>query len=613
MIQLTIFFRSGLDLNQRASTSRRNSASVASSDGKNFFYPSQYNLHCLIFAGTRYSERKPLSEISGNVPRSPASQSSRVAPASARTRPIPSSTVPLSSDAQPTSSVPQPKTSLTRKKSEPTKLSNVQSASPNPFYLYEQFHHMQSQRLSGKVHYKYPDITTFQVPSVLNHRQKAPTPQDMIRSLQRCNPKDAKFEDLQRLGEEMAVYSKWGKGSISLGGYNGRNYQLRFYGVSAQSLNITSSTVAPTLASCFRFYLRPSGQTVGLGGKIPLVLPLGFLLFNGKQLPWIIVMNESKELLALHSETVHASDIVDKNSDIYTVCDGSGNNVSREPFSCRNSAKPRNWTADDSKFIYNLGSVARLNDAARPNARIPLTKTELTIPWSVRPCWTFRIVISARYFISGLQQFDFDNPTAEALNSLLDARVDFEVSRTGSGGNIFPLGRTQMHQYSVYSTMLKPKTLNEKPGKYQTKELRNLGFFRGNSTEPAFTVVAYPLGFLLVEQLPVPWIVLIDRTHCLWAVRVTHIDPEDDIRLFYHLDPDDDEGIYDDELEDFVMSPVIDSHGHDLAKDTFGINRPGVIFGLGNVSMVLAAMDNPKSPLRAREYPQYSKWATMRI
>ncbi|RFU35579.1 hypothetical protein B7463_g817, partial [Scytalidium lignicola] len=377
---------------------------------------------------------------------------------------------------------------------------------------------MSGKRLDKVAHTRYPDIDAFGPVTFSRTQHKLPTPEAIITRLQNYNFQNQVFEVLQNLAEDMILYGRHGKKLLPLGQMGAREYHLQLFGLSQTSLNDNDELGRLPLfkASCFLSHLKATSKMDN--SKIHhRILPLGILLVNGSQVPWIIVMNQDHILWSLHPASIHHKDIIIEGMDINNVSDSLGNHISLAPFSwarnCPENGIPFN--ADDPSCVYNLGSVSRLSNVLKqPKQRIRIEGKHCLSQWTTSPLWTRR-----------------ENPASMGI---------------------------------LYSL-----------------ELTHVGGIIRKTT--------YTLGLLLVDSIPVPWIILIDSAHVLWTLHPNRIDPSDDIRHSYLADPDEDEDASG--RDDFASSEVLDGSGRNIAPSPFGFPGHVVVYELGKINIMEKALD----------------------
>ncbi|KAH8816566.1 hypothetical protein F5884DRAFT_227642 [Xylogone sp. PMI_703] len=167
-----------------------------------------------------------------------------------------------------------------------------------PFHIYEAFSEMGDKRMKKQARAKYPDIEAFGPIIFRQATHPVPTAQDIITNLQRYNFKDQRFEVLQSLAESMVLYSKHGQKILPLGQIGARQYQLQLLALSQTSLNDNdefSRIRAGIPASCFLSNLEITIRQDNSKSHRD-ILPLGVLLVDGSQVPWIVFIDQTHQL-----------------------------------------------------------------------------------------------------------------------------------------------------------------------------------------------------------------------------------------------------------------------------------------------------------------------------
>ncbi|KAH8820942.1 hypothetical protein F5884DRAFT_745281 [Xylogone sp. PMI_703] len=491
----------------------------------------------------------------------------------------------------------------------------LQSEDPGLIYLYEQFNTTAGRRARGKAHVRYPDVEAFGPTTLSPAHQRAPTQLEIIKSLGEYNFEDGSFHVLQLLAKRLVLFCRHGEQKLVLGKLGDRKYELRIIPLSLSSLNDKYGLRgnAPSMSACFLSTIHTSLRGDSLDRRT--ILPLGVLLINGYQVPWIIVMNEEHSLWALHSTNIDSRDIVVQQNDIKTIRDPLGNNVSEAPFSWMKNGPKNSFTfsATATDHVYDLGKVLELEEVLmRPDLTLEINHTYFLKKWTTSPVWTCRITPSAQGIVSGLAKFNFTSPSKRSLWALVTAYLDFE-NCYGPDNNVLPLGTNNGRRYTIYAKRFEPEFLNPSApvpeGGVYPGILHSLSFtHRGKEIA---TKTVFTLGLLLADDIPVPWVIFVDSNYVLWAVHPSYILASDDIRNLNKVDDEDDR--YNTASDDFATSAALDSHGRNIAITPFGPSRRKVVFHLGKIDTIQKALVDASNVINVNTVNEYDGWTSKQI
>ncbi|RFU29578.1 hypothetical protein B7463_g6762, partial [Scytalidium lignicola] len=483
-----------------------------------------------------------------------------------------------------------------------------------PFYDYDTYRSAFRKRLNEPVTVTYPDAEAFGLAASNPGLHPIPVAHNIISKLMSCNIKNPQFMELQSLAADLKLFGKYGEGILPLGSIGDRKYELLVLGLSQEALNDKYDRISPVVSACFLsdWTARISAPSGAMGYETlrSSILPLGILLINARVVPWIICVDERKVLSILRPSqfdpTEQASKIIIEN---YRC---GPNDLSEAPFSWKEDC-PSNgltWTANDMKRVYRIGGVSNLKTALKnPNQSITIDIHAYLIRWTTSPIWTRPRDPSAKYIISELQKLDFAKCRENNLYAMSDALLEFKM-RHMPDDNLFQLGdMNNNHHYAIYIKSFERMSLNNSSKQPQDikKILYTLDLFRADNS--SMSVTAYPLGLLLVNNLPIPWVIFIDHLKTIFVVRLTSMHPADDIRHKYLASPDDDAVA--EKLPNFVKIAVKDAHNHDVSNNPFGSRKTGqppMVHRLGTIESVLVkALDKPKSQLQPKSNPEFDE------
>ncbi|KAH8804597.1 hypothetical protein F5884DRAFT_754202 [Xylogone sp. PMI_703] len=324
-------------------------------------------------------------------------------------------------------------------------------------------------------------------------------------------------------------------------------------------------------------------------------------------------MNDRHYLWALHPASINSSDMIVNGVDIYGVLDSAGNNLSQAPFSWNSNApnKDRVFNKADPSTVYGLGHISRLSGVLR-NHKQPLAikESHQLREWRSAPIWTRPFVPSAHYLIPELTRFNFKRPNATAVSAMTTAVFDFDQYNEPDN-NIFQIGNKDGRHYAIYSRGLSTTAISLVLHRLDKGPSKLYWLTLSNPTEGTPQMLSYVLGLLLVDDAPVPWVVIIDSNHTLWALRPNNMEPDDDIRGTYLVDPDEDD--YLDLDPPFYARDIVDRRRLNLSVWPFGQSQAqGIIYELGKSDILKQALTNPMNDINPTLHTKWTKWETRR-